>query len=97
MGVCPLCGNNEGLLRIGYKQYGLCRAHRVYWYIGTDYLACLEQDDESLCQDQEILDTYTQISTADAFPAAVCACCGLFITHTPWCVIPSLQLDAPLF
>lgn len=97
MGACPLCGNNEGLLRIGHKQYGLCHAHRVYWYLGTDYLAILDQGDESLCQAQEILDTYTQLSTADAFPAAVCACCGLFITHTPWCVIPSLQLDAPLF
>jgi len=96
-GVCPLCGKNEALLQVGDKQYCVCHAHRVYWYIGTDHLSRLEQGDNYSHPNQELLSTYIQIPTVDAFPSAVCPCCGLFITHASWCVIPSLQLDAPLF
>src|SRR5438067_11706683 len=45
-GVCPFCGAYDELLRIDHKNYAVCHEHHVYWSIGTDHLALLDDTGE---------------------------------------------------
>ncbi|MCX6050589.1 MAG: hypothetical protein NT075_36325 [Chloroflexi bacterium] len=47
MGVCPFCGDCEELICSAGKKYALCHEHRIYWYIGADYLSVDEETDET--------------------------------------------------
>ncbi|CAN5762866.1 hypothetical protein BH10CHL1_BH10CHL1_46660 [soil metagenome] len=93
VGACPFCGDCEELLCSAGKNYAVCHEHRVYWYIGADYLALCHDTDELASQNQALLHSYAQISTKEAFPSDVCPCCGLFIMHSRWCIIPVSGLD----
>jgi hypothetical protein len=94
-GVCPFCGNYDEVLPIDRKNHAVCHEHHVYWYIGTDHLAWLNDTSEISIQNRNLLASYTQIAVKEAFPSDVCPCCGLFIVHAAWCIMPSDKLDKP--
>jgi hypothetical protein len=96
VGVCPCCGDYDELLKIGRKNYAVCHEHRVYWYIGTNHLLSDDDADEFLRQNRNLLRLYTQVPITEAFPKAVCLCCGLFIEHAPWCITPLTKQDEAL-
>ncbi|HMN31616.1 MAG TPA: hypothetical protein PKE45_25940 [Caldilineaceae bacterium] len=85
-GSCPFCGDSEEVLSIGAKRYAFCHEHRLYWFLGTNFLSPAEPIATHL--EQTLLSTYTNIPTTAAFPQDVCACCGCFIEHAPWCIMP---------
>lgn|GEM_PF-1360830 len=88
-GVCPFCGEYEELLKVDDKNYGVCHEHRVYWYLGRSYLPSQNTPDESLVYPPNLLNTYVQAPTSQAFPKGIgdiCPCCGRFHIHAPWCL-----------
>lgn len=93
-GVCPFCGDYEAVIAVVGKQYAVCHEHHIYWYIGADYLALRQATDEILQENRNLLDSYRQIAMTEAFPSAVCPCCGLSIAHSPWCIMSSVTVDA---
>lgn len=84
-GVCPFCGEYEEILKVDAKTYAVCHEHRIYWYIGRSYLP-VPTTDEQVVYRLNLLRTYTQVSSQQAFPQAVCPCCGKFRRHAPWCL-----------
>ncbi len=89
-GVCPSCGDYEEVMKIANKNYGVCHEHRVYWYIGRSYLPLdnIPGDtlDEHPIYSPNVLNSYTKVTTLQAFPKDVCPCCGRYRTHTLWCL-----------
>lgn len=93
-GVCPFCGDHEAVIVVAGKQYAVCHEHHIYWYIGADYLGLRQATNEILQENRQLLTSYTQIATTEAFPSTVCHCCGLSIAHSPWCIVPSATVNA---
>jgi hypothetical protein len=92
-GACPTCGDCEAVLSIGCKRYGVCHEHRLYWYIGADYLTLNDAIDEHGHNTQMLLGSYRAVPLSDAFAKKSCPCCGLSVTHQPWCIMPDPEFQ----
>lgn len=91
-GVCPYCGDHEEILYQNNKSYGVCHEHRLYWYLGRCFLPAHQALAQQPVCPPDLLPTYRQISTAQAFPKEVCPCCGQFRMHASWCLyVPQQQ------
>jgi len=86
LGVCPFCGDHEEILKVDDKNYGVCHEHHVYWYLGRNFLHTPNPPDKQLVYHLALLNTYTQASVRQAFPRAICPCCGKFRIHASWCL-----------
>jgi hypothetical protein len=85
-GSCPCCGDCEEVLVIDRKSYAVCHEHRMYWYIGTDYLSYPNYSDQPLGQSRNVLAAYREVPAEQAFAQNACPCCGLSIEHASWCI-----------
>jgi hypothetical protein len=90
-GSCPSCGDCEEVLTIDRKRYAACHEHRVYWYIGTDFLDLSSDESECAGQNQHILAPYREVPTAEAFTKNACPCCGFAIEHASWCIMHGVR------
>jgi hypothetical protein len=88
-GSCPSCGDSEELLNLDRKRYAVCHEHRNYWYLGRDFLG--NNADESADDNRNLLTYYSEIPTKASFPTEGCPCCGFYIEHASWCVIPGAE------
>jgi hypothetical protein len=90
-GSCPSCGDCEEVLTIDNKRYGACHEHRVYWYLGTDFLDLSSDSNGCIAQNQSILAPYCEVPTAEAFAKNACPCCGFAIKHASWCIMSGVR------
>jgi len=88
-GNCPCCGDNEEVLNLDHKRYAVCHEHRSYWHLGTNYLS--NNANETADHQRNLLAAYTEVPIREAFPKEVCPCCGFYIEHASWCVIPGAK------
>jgi hypothetical protein len=46
-GVCPYCGNNDGLLNIGRAHWVFCETHRARWCVGSNLFSSWREQEPS--------------------------------------------------
>ena len=60
-GVCPVCGETDGLLNVGKDHYFVCHDHRLFWAVGSNLFSAWQQEtDEDWERNAELLGRYTQ-------------------------------------
>ncbi len=46
-GACPECGEPGRVVHVGRTEFGVCGAHRVFWWVGENILSLWKEQPES--------------------------------------------------
>ena len=62
LGLCPICGRNDGYLNISKNHFAVCNKHRVFWHVGTALFDSWQHENETIWQrNKEKLKGYKQV------------------------------------
>lgn len=68
-GVCPHCGNNDGLLNIYKDHWSRCDTHKTKWLEGANLLSGWRYENEEIWQLNEYkLSQYIDVNTINLPP-----------------------------
>lgn len=71
LGLCPMCGRNDGYANIGKDHWAVCHEDSNKWLVGRNLFSSWMYEDESVWErNRSMLDNYHTVEPVDEWPAA---------------------------